>query len=849
MPDSEIPAVSVRAKPLVEMSASLAAKIEQSHTVTPNRRIARAIEEAYGDWQLARGARAWARPDVTTLSAYVRRASETLFVRHVSNARILSPVMQQALFLSVAPSEIADPENWYDDIARAWTLHHHYRLADDESAHLETSNTLVFRRWALRAQAILDAQSLITEAELANTLLAHLKAGTWHPAKPLIAWGFGDAHPLAPVEADLLTRLSRIKCLTRLSASKHTNPTETPRLVEFEQPEDELRTIALMARHCLERATEPVAIGIAFPQAGARRMEIERQLGHVLYPEHTPAPDHASLFDIAGGAPLDTFAVCRHALLFLRMLVGQTTSHEVESLLDSPFLDISKTVRLGASAKRKRPISAWLASFQKALQAVSWPTGRQFDSAAFQHAQALGALAADMASASQLAPQANAEAVLRKLERAARERYHEVQRTGAPIRVLDIEDACEFRFTHLWVAGMRGTDWPASSAANPFLPRSSQRAAGVPGVTPDSRLRLARRIVAKLTSCAPTLVFSYAQFDGDEHHGASALLPDTIRTTPEFFLETHHRGLAEYAHPYMAAEATALIATDDHEAPPCTDEEREGTAALVRDQSNCPFRAFARHRLGITEALRKAVLPSAREIGNAVHLALELAYRHLPDQSTLMQHPDRDALAKTVAAQSIDTIMPRLPARLRTGCVKHLAEIVSAWFDEDMKRPPYTNLQAETEVAVTIEHMALRLKIDRIDQDVATGQWLITDYKTSPPALTQLRSNAQLHEPQLLVYAEALRETRGDQVLSLAFGATGHAGEVGYSHCSTDARFTTRESGRNAAGDILRTSGTKVRAILRDFALGIARVTPRPHACDTCHLHPLCRIGQESSNP
>ncbi len=838
---------SVRAKPLIEMNEALAAKIEASQTVTPNRRIARAVEEAYGHWQLARGMRAWARPDVTTLSAYALREGESLLARMRPTSRILSPAMQRALFLSLAPAQLEGSENWYADIARAWRLQHQFRLTSDEAAHLETSNTLVFREWAQSVQTVLQAESLVTEAEITDALLAALSQGDWHPHKPLIAWGFGDAHRPSPVEADLIAQLSKLRQLTKFSVLSHETASSTPRLVEFEQLEDELRTIALWARQCLEAAKTPVAIGIAFPNLGARRFQVERHLSNMLYPERTPAPDDGRLFDIAGGAPLHTFAVCHHALLFLRWLVVGVRPHEADSLLDSPFLDFSKATRLGARAKRKRPVSAWLATFQRILQLVSWPTGAQFDSVTFQHASALGVLAAELARAASFMPDANAEEVLQRLERAARERYHEVQRSGAPIRVLDIEDASEFRFSHLWIAGMRGADWPAPSAANPFLPRSSQRAAGVPGVTPDSRLRLARHIMAKLEDCAPSIVFSYAQFDGDEHHGASALLPDAIRTTPEFFLDKRHRERTEYAHPYMAAEAATLVATDDHQAPPCEAGEREATAALVRDQSNCAFRAFARHRLGIEEVIEASELPDARVIGSAMHLALELAYRDLPDQLALARQPDLDGIAKAAATQAIDAIMPCVPARLRSGHIAAVSEIVRAWFAADLKRPPYAELQTELEVAVTLEGMALRLKVDRLDQDIETGRWVITDYKTSPPALTKLSANAKLHEPQLPLYAEALREARGIEILSLAFGETSSAEQAGYRHCSTDARLVPRQIERHAHDQILSESGGQVRALLRDFLSGAASVTPRSDACKNCHVRPLCRIGQGAS--
>ena len=856
-PASESDFVRVRARPLVGMSETLAAEIEQSHTITPNRRIARAIEESYGDWQITRGINAWARPQVSTLKAFILRAGEARLARYSPEFRILSPAMQRALFLSVAPTQLSDPENWYNEIAQAWRLVHHFPIEQDQGAHLETSNTLLFRQWAEAAEMLLNQDRLVTEDEVAKQLLDGLKQHEWQPELPLVAWGFSDAHPPTPVEGDLMDTLMRMGLLTRAAATQPPNPPKTPRLVEFEQPEDELRSIALWARERLERAEAPIAIGIAFPDANQRRPQLERALTNLLYPEDPPAPDDARLFDLAGGTPLSAFAVCDHALVFLRWAITGASSEELGRLRDSPFLEMSNSaLPLAKRRKRKRSISAWFDAFQKALQGVSWPGGAHLDSLTFQHASALGELASELAQASQFSPDCRAEAALDMLERAAHERRHEVQRTGAPIRVLDIKDASAFRFTHLWVAGMRGADWPSPGSANAFVPRQSQRDASVPGVTPESRLRLARRITAKLSDCAPDLVFSFATLEGDEHHGPSALLTDTILTAPEFFGGRAYRTRIDYSHPYMGdmsemedkgAQPARLVVIRDDRGPPCEDGEREATAAVVRDQSNCPFRAFALHRLGVTEHVPQSTLPDARALGSAVHLALDLAYRDLPDQAALHTHPDLARLAEASAKRAIESVMPTLPRSLRNGQTRLIASIAKAWFDEDAKRPAYAKLKTEFEVAAELEGMTLRLKIDRLDQDMATGRWVITDYKTSPPPLTQLSAHATLHEPQLPLYANALREAHGLEPLALSFGDISGPEKAGYRHCSGDARLVPRAAMRATHMQVLKESGAVVRGLVRDHAAGKAQVKPRALACERCHLGAFCRIGTMDS--
>ena len=866
--------IRVRAKPLVRIDARFANRLERCTTVTPNRRFARALEESYDYWKLARPARAWARPSITTLSGFLLSEAERLLERIDPTTRILSPAMQRAAFLSVAPKQLSAPQNWYRGVAQAWTLSHLYSTADPLHSHLQTSNTALFDDWSQAFRALGKERNLMTRAELLGLLIRALERGDWLPERPVMTWGFSQALPLSPAEASLLALLKNKQLLSDAPKPAKLSKASTPRSVAFEQPEDELRAVALWARARLEEAQAPISIGIALPGLHARRQQIERQFLSVLYPEGDPTPDQARVFDLAGGIALSSLSVCENAILLLRFLYSGIGLPEFERLAESPFLRLGirlpltnelrrqlsgsisardfdrvsrgallPTLRRFADSRgQRRSLAAWLEEFRRALHQASWPGGGKLDSATYQQVAEMARIAQDLARCTSLGNPMRAEDALNELFLATKEQHHEVQRASAPIRILDLEEVVGLRFEHLWVAGMRNADWPPRASANPYLPRQSQRSAHVPDVTPEDRLRRARFTTESLMDNAPSLVFSHARFEKDEQHSSSALLPDSIETRTSFFLPSRLRSLLRVSHPYTPRSRIAFERFTDNQGPPCNEAERRGTASLVRDHSNCPFRSFAIHRLRIEQPQAPTDLPDARVRGVTAHRALEIAYQELPHQESIRDRSDPEALARRAASLAVSLEMRQAPDSLRASQTEILSELLGAWFKCDLNRPEYANVQTEHQIEAEIEGLLLRLKIDRIDQDVKTGKWLIIDYKSSPPAVSSLRDQAPIHEPQLLVYAEALRRKEGRRIVSLAFGSIEDPENVKYAHCSADQRFRRNKADRSYDLQVIDKGGSRVESLIRTYLRGKAGVKPRRRACEHCHLHSLCRI-------
>ena len=103
----------------------------------------------------------------------------------------------------------------------------------------------------------------------------------------------------------------------------------------------------------------------------------------------------------------------------------------------------------------------------------------------------------------------------------------------------------------------------------------------------------------------------------------------------------------------LAAESIHLVmeGMDDMSAIPLpTAQTVRGGTSIIRNQSACPFRAFATHRLGISalEETAPGIEPGSK--GSLIHLALEYIWRTLKRRAALEALSDDATVALIDAA-------------------------------------------------------------------------------------------------------------------------------------------------------------------------------------------------------
>lgn len=277
--------------------------------------------------------------------------------------------------------------------------------------------------------------------------------------------------------------------------------------------------------------------------------------------------------------------------------------------------------------------------------------------------------------------------------------------------------------------------------------------------------------------------------------------------------------------------------------------------AVFRNQSQCPFRAFATHRLAATPLDRPEEELSAEEHGTLVHRALEHLWTELGDSEALhrLDVPARTALISRAAEDALADSGLRLVGRSRDEEHRRLSRLLDDWLTLELQRGPFTVVELEHAVSIDVGGLTIRAKLDRLDR-LPDGRHVLLDYKTgdaSPQDWWKMRPA----DPQLLVYAQ-MKPPHGGDVDALAFAQLRSQGHRFRGTASAEDLLPGVTTPRNIpaaqALGINDWPGTRAhwRATLErlavEFQAGRAVVDPLASACRYCPLPMLCRVHEQS---
>jgi RecB family exonuclease len=304
--------------------------------------------------------------------------------------------------------------------------------------------------------------------------------------------------------------------------------------------------------------------------------------------------------------------------------------------------------------------------------------------------------------------------------------------------------------------------------------------------------------------------------------------------------------------------ALERIAVDP--APPLAAGERvRGGAGVIEAQSECPFRAVAKHRLRVEPWERAPAGLAPWERGQLLHAALAAFWRDLGSHAALTaltceEVDERIARAVDEAIAKLDAPRARaLPPLVRASEPERLARLIREWIDAcENPRPPFTVRAVETKTDLAVGGFTLALRIDRIDA-LDDGGAAIVDYKSGEVAKLARWFDPRPRATQLALYALALRAAEPDTPLrAVAFGSVA-PGEIRACGLAADASawpaLTAVENLPPAAPHDWTALGAwwndAIGALARAFAAGEAAVDPRDaDVCGRCGLQPLCRVDE-----
>src|SRR6266850_1320872 len=406
--------------------------------------------------------------------------------------------------------------------------------------------------------------------------------------------------------------------------------------VAYPSAKHELESAAKWARARLEEGKK--RIGVVVPDLGKRRQEVARVFARVMDPGYNlPGRAKAPMpFNISLGRPLGAYPLVDAALGLLELSHQPVEFVLASHLIRSPFIggadsemakratldvrlrrDADATIPLAkiiAAAAEPTPVlrqrleamfavekkadspSEWARHFSAVLEAAGFPGERALDSDEFQTRAKWHEMLGELSKLERVAERMPFDSALGTLRRLCADTLFQPESPDAPIQILGVLEAQGQRFDCLWVSGLTDVTWPRDAHPNPFIPLALQKKAGIPQASAETSLAYDRRITEEWKAAAAEVVFSHPTKEEDRDLAPSPLInqiPEGAIALPDY---PRYRDLV--------FSSKKLESFEDWRAPKLKltpGKTLRGGTRVLADQAMCPFRAFARWRLGAEE--------------------------------------------------------------------------------------------------------------------------------------------------------------------------------------------------------------------------------------------------------
>jgi ATP-dependent helicase/nuclease subunit B len=844
---------------------------EGATVITASRRLARVLAREFHSMEMERGNTVWNRSDVLPLDAYLDRTWGDWLGRWADeDAPVLLDATQEQMLWERIIRESPEgatllqiPET-ARQIVETWRLVAEYRLPLDGSFEA-SQDWAAFAGWSREFRRRCNANGWLERARLSDFLRERIVAGEVGRPVAVFAAGFDE---MAPQQTQFFEALGAWR---RVETRDYTLAPERRKLRDSA---DEIRSAAAWARSLLELdPTTQIGIIVA-PDLTRPRAKVERLFGEVLEPGGEYS-ERQRAFHLSVGPSLAEYPLVRAALLMVEFTLGKLPLPRAGLILRSPFLGGSekewgKRAQLDARLRKngtwdvslsrlldeagrcpelqrvlrrvekllrklpaEQPSSDWSHSVEDLLDAFGWPGDRAPSSREFQTIEAWRGLLTSLASVDLTAAPMNLAQVFDWLQQQAANTRFQVEDEGAPVQVMGMLEAAGLRFDHLWIMGLHDEALPAPAHPNPFLPTSLQREHRLPHSTPEGELAFASKLIGRLLGSAPHVVLSYPETEGDR-----ALAPSPL-VSGGLWLDHSQKHSNNWV---MRMRASAVFDDMVDEAgPELVQSDSTGGASLFKDMAACPFRAFAKHRLGARPLEEADLGLSYRDRGTTVHKALEVIWRELGSRARLIELSVEEL--ESLIARAADAAVAKLGPGIGRDLEKQrLQKLLPDWLNIERARPEFTVAGIEAERLIAIGGLRVNVRADRVDA-LPDGREIILDYKTG-----QLKSNAwegeRPDEPQLPLYCVTNERT----IAGAAFAVI-RVGELRFRGLtSSDVNLPSlKKMSIDPALPFDRQLlewRRELEHLAENFRAGKAEVDPKKGACENCGLRALCRIRE-----
>ena len=874
---------------------SLMEAIEQRClTLVPNVRARRRLLQVQSDLMRTRGSSSWQRAPIVTFDSWLR----TQFVQLIDDGRESRTLLNASQSLLVW-QQVIEASSWGNGLLRIrdtaslamqaariladWNIHH------EQLRGFPTEETQAFLSWRDDVVTMLARRAWITSDHLITRITQAITDGELPAPERLCVL---PSNVPTRAQVGLLEVLQQTGTkLTRVTVS--TSGT-CHHVVRSTTVQDEYAKAADWALHQLQHeGVNRVAIALSSPQNEI--VEVRRALKHASWPQSTFSAPKVLSFerDVTSteSHSLSAVEVVNDALALMRLMLGRLPALECSSLLRSPYINgallesgersmldvqlrktgrrnitlsfltklaagssppvpilngmLSTLAQLKEAAPRTATLADWSVTFGQWFRAIKWASEHSHIDACSRPWQRFADLLPEMGQLSALEGNITASQALNVLTQLASDARIDLDHaTDAKIHIISVDDAAIMPFDAIWLVGASDDQWPHSESLNPFVPVSLQRHSGMPYSAPATALQTSHRLLAAVSQNSGRVIASCASTSGDSQIRLSQLFSGWSAARWSW-LQTH-----ETKDPWASAIASVELETfeDTQGLPLPAGEPAPGGTALIARQSDCPFQAYARHRLKVDQLESPVDGIDARLAGETVHSILECLWGKLGNSKALeaLSDTERAKLVENCVDLSLKKLAVKDDEVAKTAIFgverERLLTLIHAWLTQELRRETaFEILDLERPTTVRLGPISLRTKADRVDC-LETGELVILDYKTSSAVTASAWDDDRLREPQVPIYAV----TRTRPVAGLAFGQL-NATACAFKGIVEDKNILPIRVPKDAPSfaDRMTRWREQLEALAQEAAAGHAAVSPRDAStCRYCPVSAACRIAE-----
>ena len=839
---------------------------KESFTITPNRRLARYLQNQSYSKNIKSGVTAWQTEKILPLTAWLIN-----FWQECKDSRILlNSHQERLLWRKIIEKTLGKDFNTIvDTVISAHEIVINWQLDSISWSDYETEDVKVFKKLHRKFIKHCEEHNLIVACQLPSLLPTYLQNQDFE-------LNFVDFDEYYPQLQNLIDHLQK-SGIKVVHSNSNSCKGSLHKKISFNRQYDEINAIASWAKK-LVTLNQKVTVGVVASNLTEIRSEVIRVFSEVF--------GDIKNINISVGVIFSSLPIISDALVLLTMrepfslkmvnkllltpyIGGAESEKSSRSLFDyqlnqleqSQFnlsgieflakkydkdipvlVDLLQKSRdLLISIRNKRlGNSEWAQLFVEILTTFGWPGENNLTADETAAVNRFTELLQEFAASSKiLGKKSFNEAMQDLIDMAEHTIFQPEQEKDKSINILGVLEASGVNFDYLWVMGVDQDRWPMAPNPTPFIPIKIQKKLGLPHASAERELYFCERLFNRFKCSAKEVIFSYVKLQEDRTVAASSLLADI----PEVLVD--ELDLIELVSPdqkiYYSRKMEAVV--DDNTLTLMPEEKIHGGSRLIEMQSLCPFRAFAEFRLAAKEFKRVEPGVSKLKRGVLIHAALERFWQEVKTHQNLclLEQSSLQGLVSKSVNYALD--QGNLSQQLYKLEYQCLMRLLISWLEIEKNRPPFEVIATEKTVLTSLGPVQIKLRIDRIDK-LSNGDLLLIDYKSgrSLPAIFDWFGKRPKN-PQLPLYCVAIAEK-----CSFAFAQINIESikfrDVSFDELSFGLRTTEEESFKNSINweELLGYWQEVLVGLANDFVSG--NVQPDPFSiqvCKQCDFGILCR--------